>query len=153
MSDSHGDLRQAERALKEMGEIFMLIHAGDYYRDGLRLGKLLGCEVVAVGGNCDRGKKGPPEEVLEVGGHRLFVTHGHLYGVKFGLMRLYYRALEVGADVVVFGHTHVPFSEEIEGIYFFNPGSITWPRGGKKATYGLLELAPGKVTGFLKDAP
>ena len=32
-------------------------------------------------------------------------------------------------DVVVFGHTHKPFCETVNGILFLNPGSVTRPRG------------------------
>ncbi|MDH7576887.1 MAG: metallophosphoesterase [Bacillota bacterium] len=144
LSDSHGDLSRAEQAVAQMGAVDLLVHAGDYYRDALHLGKLFGFEVRAVVGNCDRSAPGPAEEILEIQGHRIYLTHGHLYGVKHGLMRLYYRTCEIGAEMVIFGHTHVAQSEEIEGIYFLNPGSVAWPRIGGKSTYAVLEFrAPG----------
>jgi putative phosphoesterase len=141
LSDSHGSLRRAEQAVSLMGKIDLLLHAGDFYRDGLHLGRIFQVETKAVVGNCDRGTQGPVEEILEVADHRILLTHGHLYGVKFGLMRLYYRALEVEAGIVVFGHTHVPMAEEVEGVYFLNPGSVAYPRVKGKYTCAVLEIA------------
>ena len=39
------------------------------------------------------------------------------------------RLNRVQPDVVVFGHTHKPFCETVNGILFLNPGSVTRPRG------------------------
>ena len=52
---------------------------------------------------------------MQVGKNKLFVTHGHAYGVKSGLGRLAERAKTLGADVVLYGHTHIPEQREIEG--------------------------------------
>jgi len=144
LSDSHGDLKRAKQAVAEMGPVDLLLHAGDHYRDAIRLGELYGIEIKAVAGNCDLNAPGPVEEVLEIQGRRIYLTHGHLYGVKHGLMRLFYRTCEVGAEIVIFGHTHAAQRGEIEGIYFLNPGSIARPRIAGKSTYAVLEFrAPG----------
>lgn len=144
LSDSHGNLRRAEQAVAEMGAVDLLIHAGDFYYDALRLGEIFGLEVKAVVGNCDRNVPGPVEELLEIHGHQIYLTHGHLYGVKYDLMRLYCRTLEVGAEIVIFGHTHIAQSEKIRGIYFLNPGSVAWPRIKRKYTYAILEFRASK---------
>jgi putative phosphoesterase len=49
------------------------------------------------------------------------------------------------ADVIVFGHLHVPCSFRIEGKLLFNPGSTSYPYPRSyPPTFGLLHLEPGK---------
>jgi putative phosphoesterase len=144
LSDTHGRLTLARKAVPLMGDIQLLIHAGDFYHDALKLGGEFQLSATAVIGNCDLGVNGPKEEQLDVGEMRIFITHGHLYRAKSGLLNLYLRAKELGADVVIFGHTHVPEIEYCDGICLFNPGSISLPRGRRKPTFGILELEKGK---------
>ena len=143
LSDSHGDVGRSEQAVKAMGAVDLVVHAGDFYQDALCLADRLGIDVHGVVGNCDRYGPGPQEEVLELCGHRVYLTHGHLYGVKQGLMRLAYRTQEVNAEMVIYGHTHVPQNEEVDGIRYLNPGSVALPRIRGHYTYALIKLEPG----------
>ncbi len=140
LSDSHGKLKKAEEALQRIGDIELLLHAGDYYEDALRLGKTFGVKVKGVAGNCDSYAPGPVEELLEIDGYRIYLTHGHLFGVKQSLARLYRRAEDLGADIVIYGHTHVPHQEEKNGILFLNPGSIAWQRLPGQYSFAVLEF-------------
>jgi putative phosphoesterase len=142
LSDSHGDIDRAEQAVRAMGDIDLLIHAGDFYQDALYLAHKFDIAVHAVTGNCDRCVPGPHEEVLELCGHRIYLTHGHFYSVKYGLLRLECRTREVNAEMVIYGHTHVPHNEEVDGIRYLNPGSVAWPRIQGQATYALVRLEP-----------
>lgn len=63
---------------------------------------------------------------------RLFLTHGHLFGPTNP------PALHTG-DVLVYGHTHLPVAQQQEGLYHFNPGSVSIPKGGYAASYGILD--------------
>ena len=45
----------------------------------------------------------PCRETLR--GKKIFITHGDLYGVKYGMTNIYYKGKEVGADIVLFGHS------------------------------------------------
>ena len=87
----------------------------------------------------------PAEEPLDIGGYRIYLTHGHLFGVKHSLARLYQRALDLGAAIVIYGHTHISHQEQIGNILFLNPGSITWPRSFEY-TLAVLELQPDGFT-------
>ena len=78
------------------------------------------------------------EEILA--GKRFFLTHGHLYGVKSDLTRVVYAARERSADILLYGHTHVPETDYEDGLYILNPGSI---HGG--GTYGVADLSPAGV--------
>lgn len=73
-SDSHGRLDYALRVLKEAGKPDLILHAGDNYRDGLRLAEITGLPVKAVPGNCDQGEQEPLELLLELAGYRILMT-------------------------------------------------------------------------------
>jgi uncharacterized protein len=50
------------------------------------------------------------------------------------------------ADIVVFGHSHIPWNEEgIDGQLLFNPGSPTERRRQPHCTYGVLDLEDGTI--------
>jgi len=52
------------------------------------------------------------------------------------------------ADVVVFGHSHIPWNESgLDGQLLFNPGSPTERRAQPVCTYGVLDLTAGRVQG------
>ena len=59
--------------------------------------------------------------MLEIQNKKILLTHGHRYRVKYGYDRLLSRAKEISADIVVFGHTHVPENTYIDNILLFNP--------------------------------
>lgn len=96
--------------------------------------------IIAVRGNCDSEVDqmlldfpitAPWQQILTEK-QRLFLTHGHLLGP--GNLP----PLSPG-DVLVYGHTHLPVAEKREHIYHFNPGSVSIPKGGFKASYGILD--------------
>jgi len=125
----------------------MLLHAGDHYRDAAHLARLLAVPVHAVVGNCDPRTDGPGEKLLAVEGVTILLTHGHLYDAHYSPLKLFYRARELQAGLVVYGHTHIPYDGECERIRLFNPGSVHHPRGGAGPGYGLLEIEGGRIVG------
>jgi len=84
-----------------------------------------------------------------VEGRRVLMCHGHLYHVGMGLSTIAQKARDMGANIVLFGHTHVPVNIEEKGILFLNPGSLTSPRGGSSRSYALLEIEKGKAAASL----
>lgn len=93
-------------------------------------------------GNCDFGRFEAIERVLILDDHRVLIAHGHTMGVKTGLLRAQYRALEQNADLLLFGHTHVPLVDASARPMLLNPGSIGDVR---RPTYGVLECKDGKI--------
>lgn len=140
ISDTHGDLVSAEKAIRLMGNIDMLIHAGDTFRDAMLIKEKTGIEVIAVKGNTDFDCEADIEKVISIGKKRIFLTHGHAYNVKFTLDRLYYKALETNSDIVIFGHSHMQTLVNEKDITFLNPGSVSRPRGGKKPSYAIIDV-------------
>lgn len=136
LSDSHGERQRIESVLARHADYDMYLHAGDHADDvkGLR-------EFVTVSGNCDLPTDAPAEQTLELEGLRLLLTHGHHYQVKQSILPLSYRAAEVSADFVIFGHSHVPVLAEESGVIYLNPGSLSYPRGGfVSGSYAIVEL-------------
>ena len=49
-------------------------------------------------------------------------------------------------DIVCFGHTHIPWHREVEGIHFVNTGSVGRPKDGDpRAAYVVLDIGDGHV--------
>ena len=89
VSDSHGDIESLKAMLRypEAAQAEMWLHAGDYAADADALEELTGKRVARVLGNCDLPMDGTYDEtVVEVGGHRIFLTHGHLFNVRFDIL-------------------------------------------------------------------
>ena len=74
-------------------------------------------------------------------GHRIFATHGDKFGVKFGTQRLISEARKIGADIVLYGHTHCGENRYEDGIYILNPSSIYNPRDGKPPRYAVISVS------------
>jgi uncharacterized protein len=73
---------------------------------------------------------------------RILMTHIALYGPKLraSVARM---AQDEGAQLVVCGHSHVPFIGSDQGIAVFNPGSIGPPRFTLPIVLGTIDLGPG----------
>lgn len=129
VSDTHGHVEGFLDKLEEIGRPDRIFFLGDYIEDVEKMENVLGQEIIAVKGNNDfLDNKYNYEELIEIEGYKIFLTHGHLYDVNFDISNLYYRAEELGADLVFFGHTHRPIKVEENGITILNPGSPSFPR-------------------------
>lgn len=148
ISDTHGNIENLEKVIKSVDKIDILLHAGDHIVDVDSINQH-GFEVFRVKGNCDRGTDGKLREVINIEDKKLLLTHGHQYGIKYGLHKLSYQAAEVEADIVVFGHTHRSLCSKENGVLYFNPGSITHPRDNSES-YGIIEIKDGKIEGRIK---
>jgi putative phosphoesterase len=149
ISDTHGNVSLAITAC-DMAETFdALIHLGDGGDDAILLADALDVKVIHVAGNCDQGSASPRELLLEYEGKKLLLVHGDAYGVKNGLGWLGKRADEVGADAVLFGHTHRATITTLSGILAVNPGSLM--RTSQRTSYAILEITPAGITAQLYD--
>lgn len=113
ISDSHGTIVN-----EDFNQYDLVIHCGDY---GKSRQILEDNKVKYVKGNCD--EFGPDELLLDIFGRKVFITHGHHYGVKESYDRIMYRALELNASVCVFGHTHIPIYKPSDDLLTLNPGA------------------------------
>ena len=82
-SDSHGAFAAAEQLLEQQPKAAAVIFLGDGAEEWCDLHEIYPeIPFYPVRGNCDWGSDWPGERIVELGGHRIFCTHGHLYGVK-----------------------------------------------------------------------
>ena len=141
ISDTHGLLWYLDEVLKKVGLIDMLIHCGDIQKDEDPIKEAVNCPVYMVAGNNNFGSLLEKELFLNIGNYHIMVTHGHRYSVGYGLDMLAASAKSKGADIVMFGHTHVPLIKKVDGITLINPGSITIPRqSGRRPSYAFMEI-------------
>ncbi len=125
-----------------------ILHAGDVC-DPVLLDELAAlAPVTAVMGNCDgldvREWGATDAAEVELGGIRIAMLHDS--GPREGRRRRM-RTLFPEARVVVFGHSHIPWNEDEDGLLLFNPGSATWKRRAPFTSMGLLWISDGEVEG------
>ncbi len=110
----------------EFSNVDLIIHCGDItdYSVLEELNNL--ARVVAVKGNMDYLNL-PKKEILEVDNLKIGVIHGDIIYPRGDILKLRLLAKEMGVDVLISGHTHVPFIERLD-VLLLNPGSPTVPR-------------------------
>ena len=141
VSDSHGNMGNLSEVIKRSKDIDMLIHLGDIQGEDELLRSMCNFPVEIVRGNCDFETNNKLYLTIELECHKIFATHGHAYGVEWGIERLSYAALEEGCDIAMYGHTHVPYIEIGDDVTILNPGSISYPRQpGRKPTFLIMEI-------------
>ena len=143
VSDNHRKLDNIYQLLEENPDISYFIHLGDSEgsEDAIRTHLPKGCESYFVQGNNDFFAYLPKEIEMRLGKERLFLTHGHLYGVGFDLQGLADEARARNCSTALFGHTHRPFSRMVNGVLCINPGSINFPRQeNRKPSYAMFYL-------------
>ena len=119
----------------------LILHAGDVTSPELleRLEEF--APTIAVRGNADHLRL-PEEEVVEAGDVRIGLLHGHQF-FSLNAQFLTLKALDMGVDVLIFGHTHRFYQDtySIHGrrVVLINPGSPTFPRMDSPG-FALLRL-------------
>lgn len=142
MSDTHGRKAAIASAVSLCSDVDCIIHLGDYSQDAAYVRELTNKPVYAVRGNCDFSAEAPAELELTLEGVRIAAVHGHQQGVKMSLLRLGLFALEKEAQLLLFGHTHMPTEQFYAGATLYNPGSLGEPRGSKP-TFGVVTVDSG----------
>lgn len=148
ISDTHMSGKNAylPKALRDgLQGVDLILHAGDWVSPLVAelLEKI--APVDGVAGNNDG-----PDMIERFGWQKLIraeeivigIVHGDGYG-KTTEQRAYESFAGEPADVIVFGHSHVPYLERREGVWLFNPGSPTDKRRQPRYSYGILEITDG----------
>lgn len=148
LSDTHVGRHRPGRRLPDavydlLEESDAVLHAGDV-TDADLLDELSGfAPVHAVLGNNDLELRLPERIEVELDGVRVAMVHDS--GPSGGRARRL-RKWFPDADVVVFGHSHLPWHEtDPEGQLHLNPGSPTERRRAPTCTVGWLEFDDGAV--------
>jgi len=147
LSDTHlGESEGLPELILQVGRsVDLIIHVGDFV--SLRCFEELNqlAPLVGVRGNMDAGPLAarlPERYILELEDRSIGITHGHLAdgNVLSGVRNMFQNT-----DLIIFGHTHIPFNGQIDGVRMFNPGSLTRPRATTLGTYGLVEMESDEI--------
>ena len=139
-SESHRSLSGMYAAISRH-QPQQVIHLGDMIRDAEEVAEhypqLPFC---MVPGNCDGWMISVPvKKQITLAGKSILLSHGHRWGVKSGYDAAIADARAVGADILLFGHTHHAVCEQLEGgLWMMNPGP-------SRSSYGLIEIENGTV--------
>ena len=139
-SDSHRNIANMREAVRAERPDY-IFHLGDHYTDAEQLSReFADIPVCKIRGNCDLSPVGELRVLTRLGGRTIFAAHGHTYNVKYGYDAIINTAMSAGADILLFGHTHIPYEEERDGLIIINPGAI-----GYGMTYEIIEIEDGMV--------
>ncbi|MBU3191055.1 metallophosphoesterase [Clostridium bowmanii] len=139
ISDTHRHASSIDVLAGKIKTLDVLIHLGDNVDDVAVIKKYYKGRIINVKGNCDFSAGTPNDRLEEICGKKFFLTHGHRYSVKEGIFKLKYKALETGADIVLYGHTHIAKIDYEEGIWYINPGSAAEPRDGAPS-FAIIDI-------------
>ena len=151
-SDAHGHSEGMRFALSRHPDAGGALFLGDGIGDFMALrSHYPALFFQGVLGNCDLfGRVGfREEETVPVCGTKILMMHGHRYGVKSGIGAAVAHAAKEGADVLLYGHTHIPAEENVplsDGWYLLaaNPGSVGRQYDGV-CHYGILTVTERDV--------
>ena len=141
-SDSHGAKNNIVRTVAvESPDI--ILHLGDRITDCIDAEfEYPDILLRSIRGNCDRSSAGLDTDEFVLCRKRFLMTHGHLYGVKTGFSRILEAATSRSVDVLLFGHTHIPYYSVTDGLTVVNPGSI----GEGTKSYAVLDLTDRRIS-------
>ena len=137
LSDSHrnvGNLFEAVEKHLDNADLFIFLGDGENDFDAV-IDAYPNIKYERVAGNCDWYSNYPDKLEIEFAGKKIFFSHGHPYGVKHGYQMIIDEAKKRGADIVLFGHTHLQYTDYIDGLYVMNPGSV-----GMLGQYGVIDI-------------
>ncbi len=129
----------------------LILHAGDLIQPSVLDELSAYGPVRAVAGNVDLPEVDLPETLeFDFGGAKIAMIHDS--GRKEGRRKRLEKHFPE-ARVIVFGHSHVPFLEDENGLLLLNPGSPTDRRRQPRHTFALLRAEEGSVRAEILTLP
>ncbi|MCH5211126.1 MAG: metallophosphoesterase [Oscillospiraceae bacterium] len=147
-SDTHGYTDPC-MSIIEKNRPSVIIHAGDCTGDAEDLSYIYpDIPIYYVKGNNDFFSSAAMRMTVIIDGVRIFITHGHEQRVKYesDYRTLRAAAKEADASLIIFGHTHIPYTSYDYGVTMINPGSVRF-----SGTYAVVEIEKGKVNTKILD--
>jgi len=146
ISDTHGLLR--EQVKSRLRGCALIVHAGDVDSPSVLTELRAIAPIVAVRGNMDRGywaRELEEVEYVDIGSAKLCVLHDR------GALNV--RSLPAGTNIVIYGHSHKPHVQHLDGVLYLNPGSAGPRRFGLPISMALLHVRPGDIEPELIEIP
>ena len=145
-SDTHGSFSAHAEIFRRNENADAFIFLGDGERELDKIKALYPDKtVVNVAGNCDYCLTSLQTDIFMAKNIKILFSHGHTFGVKYSLDRIYYKAKEIGAKIVLFGHTHCRYYSYEDGVHILNPGSASCPRDGKPKSYAFIDVTDSGI--------
>lgn len=134
-SDAHGHFSRLERIARIHDDADYYLDAGD--SEG-RASSII--PFISVEGNNDASFAFPKTRVIDVYPHKIYVTHSHEFFASQRTEGLVRKAQRLGCNFVIYGHSHVPDVQKIQGVTLINPGSLYYNRDRSPLSYIVLML-------------
>ena len=133
MADTHGVLRPEVERILETCDV--IVHAGDFDNQMLYHKLNVDQPLYAVRGNNDRGWSGGLGQVnrFEIGGVKFIMAHE----------RVDIPSVLKDIQVVIFGHSHMYYQQEISGRLWLNPGSCGYKRFTLPLSMAVMTIEDG----------
>ncbi|MDF2567383.1 MAG: phosphoesterase, family [Oscillospiraceae bacterium] len=146
VSDTHKKFWSLQQIVeKHLSDTEMFIHLGDGEREYEEIKDMYPHKKFCyVKGNCDYDLNHKEVEIIGIEEYKIFITHGHIYGVKYDLERLKLVARQNKATIALYGHTHKSYKGYEDGLYIMNPGSPVLPRDSKPS-YGTIDITKAGI--------
>jgi putative phosphoesterase len=149
LSDTHAPRRWRTcppAVAEHLRQADLILHAGDVCTASVLTELAEYAPVTAVVGNNDDPTVAQwgAATTAELGLGSVSIAMVHDSGAAAGRMARLRRRFP-GADLVVFGHSHIPLDESGPGLRIFNPGSPTDRRRQPHGTLGVLEIDDGRI--------
>ena len=140
ISDSHGHGSVVDKIIRREKDADAIIFLGDVTRDIEDFTyEYDDKKFYIVSGNCDFFSDYPYTITAELGGAKVFITHGHPLGVKGGIGGLLQAAKQQQCQIALYGHTHVSDVKYVDGIHVINPGSCARSRD-EGNSYAVIDI-------------
>lgn len=143
ISDTHY-LRKNElnKFFKQFSNIHDIIHCGDIYL-GFQPNDFLDMHICK--GNNDFADI-PRFSYFTIDNIRFLITHGHINDYAYKPQKMKELLKDYPADIICFGHTHVPYYYKDHEIMMINPGSLSLGRSyPRKNTYAIFDTTSLEV--------
>ncbi|MDO5109941.1 MAG: YfcE family phosphodiesterase [Erysipelotrichaceae bacterium] len=138
VSDNHGDPESLRWLRETYADYDYFVHCGDSI---MSIDEMDGFICVCGNNDFQYGSAVPDQQILEAGGHRIYICHGHMDFISYyHYSTMAKRAAAKNCDLVFFGHVHTVHDEVCEGVRLLNPGSILHNRDGSPPSYMLVHL-------------
>ena len=138
LADSHGDYFTMQKIIKAQPDAEAVIFLGDGHMDFERCKHLLeGKRIYAVKGNNDSGCDYPKNQIVTIGGIKIYITHGQDELVKSTFSRLIGVTRDNDCKLALYGHRHQQREDYSDGVKLFSPGAI------QNDEYGVIDIIDG----------
>lgn len=138
LSDSHRRMNYLyEIVEKHKDNADLFIFLGDMDSDFDKVLELYpSIRYMRVAGNNDWSSMHPLFRETKLNNKTVYFCHGHTHHVKHGYQDIIAHCKNINADICLFGHTHLQYTDYDDGLYIMNPGAVC---NGEYAMIDILD--------------